>query len=592
MYQNQFMKKLFAPLLFIILAVISFQCQKELSYDGGSVSPVASDPVTASLQGTVFDETGQPASGVSIKVGSKTIVTDTRGYFRVNNASLDKYQSLVTAEKTGYFKAIRTFNATSGTNQVMIKLIKKVSAGIINAATGGDVSLSNGAKVLLPANGVVNAQTNAAYTGNITVYATYIDPTAADIDRIIPGSFLATDKDNKKAILSSYGMMAVELVSSTGEKLQIAAGKAATLTTPIPASVASSAPATISLWYMDEQTGLWKEEGQATKSGSVYTGEVKHFTYWNCDVAGPTVNFTATFLKADGTPLSYFPVYIWPSAGYYGTAHGYTDSLGQVSGPVPANMNLTIQLMNPCGGVAFSQPIGPFSSNVNYGTITVPNNLVGLVTVRGKLVNCSNAPVTNGYAMIYYDYYLRYASVNSSGDFTTTFFTCSAPSTCSIIGVDNGGQQQSSIINVAVGTPTTNAGTISACGNSSQQYINYTVDGTSYSIPNDSLAIYGYQFAWSPEPFMARIYGYNNPNNQTIFFSFVNNGTPGSFPLDIYSIVNYNAIREEAPFNVTITSYPAIPGDFYEGQFTGQFRDSSDLIHLHTVNCSFRARRN
>jgi hypothetical protein len=279
------MKRLFYPVLLICISVLTFNCQKEVSSGGGNpVAPTsAASPITASLQGTVFDETGQPASGVSIKVGSKSTTTNAKGYFRINNASLDKYASLVTAEKAGYFKALRTFNATSGTNLVMIKLIKRISAGNINAAAGGDVSLTNGAKISLPANAVVNAQTNAAYSGPVTVYAAYIDPTSIDIGKEVPGSFSAVDANNRSVVLTSYGMMAVELVSSSGEKLQIAAGKSSTLTTPIPASAVATAPATISLWYLDEQTGLWKEEGQATKNGSVYVGNVKHFTYWNCD---------------------------------------------------------------------------------------------------------------------------------------------------------------------------------------------------------------------------------------------------------------------------------------------------------------------
>lgn len=50
--------------------------------------------------------------------------------------------------------------------------------------------------------------------------------------------------------------------SDGGKKLQIKSGAVATLTSPIPAETLSSAPATIALWYVDEQTGVWKEEAQ------------------------------------------------------------------------------------------------------------------------------------------------------------------------------------------------------------------------------------------------------------------------------------------------------------------------------------------
>lgn len=593
MYENPFMKKLFAFLLIVIIATVSFNCQKEIS---GSL-PRGSEnanPVTASLQGTVLDENGLPATGVSVKAGSKIAITDAKGYFRIANAPLDKYASMVTAEKTGYFKAIRTFNATSGTNQVMIKMIKKISAGTIQATAGGEVSLSNGAKVSLPANGVMNAQTNTAYTGNVTVFAYYIDPTVADLERIIPGSLLATDKDNKKVILTSYGMMAVELASASGEKLQVAPGKTATLTTPIPASIAASAPPTISLWYVDEQTGLWKEEGQATKNGAAYTGEVKHFSYWNCDAGGPTVNFSATIKDWKGTPLTSTYVRVRPAAGYGASAHGYTDTLGQVSGPIPANASLILEVFGSnCYNAIYSQNIGPYSSNINLGTIVIPASNPGLVTIEGKLLNCTGAPVTNGYAQILYANIVRYCPVNSTGDFSTVFATCgNVPSDFEIYGIDKTTQQQSSVISYPVSLPLVNTGAITACGVSTVEYINYTIDGTNYTISSsngDPLMAYSYNSNLPVLPVNMWMNGVKLPDQ--ISFTLNGNTSPGSYPVKHLSTQTYQRIAPVLPMNAGLTNYPALVGDYYEGSFSGQFRDSANLAPLHTINCSFRLKR-
>lgn len=239
------MRKIFSALSLLFISLFFIQCQRELGFtdlpalQGEVVKP---DPITAALQGNVFDENGNPAAGVTIEVGPQITITDNKGYFRINNASLDKKSALVTASKPGYFDAYRTFAATSGANQVVIKLIKKTLAGTIDAGTGGEVTLSNGSKVNLPANGVVNAATNAAYTGQVNVYAAYIDPSAADIAQTVPGSFLASDKDGKRAVLTSYGMMAVELESASGEKLQIKSGSKAKLTTAIASNAQTSSP--------------------------------------------------------------------------------------------------------------------------------------------------------------------------------------------------------------------------------------------------------------------------------------------------------------------------------------------------------------
>jgi len=155
------MKTLYAALVFVSISVIAFNCQKEVRTIGGNTqipgnenNTITSSPVTSTLQGNVFDETGKPAKDVSIKVGTVLTTTDDKGYFRVDNAQLDKNASLVTAVKTGYFKAYRSFSATNGVNQVMIRLIKKSSAGVIKSDAGGQITLSNGSVINLPANGV------------------------------------------------------------------------------------------------------------------------------------------------------------------------------------------------------------------------------------------------------------------------------------------------------------------------------------------------------------------------------------------------------------------------------------------------------
>jgi len=122
------------------------------------------NPITVTVQGNIVDESGYPASGVTITAGNKTTSTDIHGYFRIREALLDKNSAVVTAEKQGYFRSYRTFIASSGVNQVMIKLSKKTLSAAFDGTTGGEISLSNGAKISLPANGFVIASNNTAYT--------------------------------------------------------------------------------------------------------------------------------------------------------------------------------------------------------------------------------------------------------------------------------------------------------------------------------------------------------------------------------------------------------------------------------------------
>ena len=594
------MKRIYQSVLVVVIALVSFKCQKELSRDhllpGTSNSEAA--PITATLQGNILDENGLPAAGVKISVGAKTAITNSHGYFRITDASLDKNASLVTAEQTGYFKAYRNFSASAAVNQVVIQLIKKTLAGTIDAAAGGSATLANGAKIFLPANGIIKA-TGAAFSGSVKVYAAYIDPTSTEIGKTIPGSLKADDKDKNRVVLSSFGMLAVELESSAGEKLQVATGSAATLTMPIPATRASAAPASIPLWYIDEQTGIWKEQGTARKNGNSYTGEVKHFSYWNCDTGLPGVGFSVAFTTLDGVAVKnmYVTARTVRNANDSSFFQGsftldYSDSLGRAGGMIPANMEMVLEVRDGCYNVVFSKNIGPFSQNTDFGTLVIPDFAPSLVTVKGKLLNCNNTAVTDGYVMISWNNMISYAKTDADGKFSTNIFTCSgAPQVVEIIGVDAAVQQQGSRLTIPFTPHITDAGDIVACGTSSVEFINYKVDGVAYTVPGgtDSLS----NFYWSTVNTGTSFDTYvraGYPPSYTMF-SFSGDNVPGIYPLDSLAVIPYNRIGLKRPFNITITSFAKNPGDFYEGNFSGTFVDSTAISVTHNINCSFRIRK-
>jgi hypothetical protein len=540
------------------------------------------------LQGNVLDENGQPADNTVIKIGSQTTTTDLKGYFRMNDVAVDKNATLVSAEKSGYFIAYRCFSATSGTNHVVIKLTKRNLAGTVSAANGGEVSLSNGIKISLAANGIVKGSDNSSYTGTVNVYASYIDPTAADILQKVPGSFMADDKNAKRVFLTSYGMMAVELQSTAGERLQLKSGSTATLTSPIPSSRQASAPANIPLWYIDERTGLWKEEGVATRQGNNYVGIVSHFSFWNCDIGVQGITLSATVKTTTGQPLVNAWVVI--TADKSNSAFGYTDSLGQVSGLVPAGTSLVFEVRDNCGAAIYSQNIGPYNENAELGTITVPSSTPAVVTVQGKLANCAGSPVAIGYAIVVIDNSVHYAKVDASGNFSTNYILCNFNGTSvEVLGVDETSQQQGTAASSPITTPTTNVGNVSACGNSSAQFLNYTLDGTSYSISSaDSLTA----FTQSQGNGSSNTYidGSKTATGDHLSFKFAHtSNVAGTYPLTNMTVQAFNNLTVVTPFNVTVTTFPQTVGGFYEGSFNGQFTDASNVTH--DISGSFRVRR-
>lgn len=592
------MKKLYWLLTVIVLSVLFFQCQKELHYAGGPDTgvSVAPDPINASLQGNITDENDQPAAGVTVTAGTVAAITDANGYFRFTDATLDKNTTLVTAAKDGYYKGYRVFAATSGCNQVVIKLIKKDLAGTVASSSGGEAKLLNGAIVKLPAGGIVNASSNSDYSGDVKVYASYINPASSDISKIIPGSLVANSKEGKRVTLQSYGMLAVELSSTNGEKLQIKSGSTATLTIPIASASITSAPATIPLWYVDETTGIWQEEGTATKQGNNYVGEVKHFSYWNCDYPYASANVSFTLQTSDGLPLVNTYVEIKPTgsdSAQGGLAHGYTDSLGQVKGLVPANKTLQIVVYNTCSSAIYSQDISPVTSSTELGIIQVSGNTSSVVTFTGTLLDCSNQPISDGYALINVSGIIHYASTDASGKFSTTYVSCSSIlPTATIMGVDKVALQQSSETTVTVATPLTDVGNLIACGSAVEQsYINYKLDDSTFNLTTLNMdSVIGYTNGDINHT--TYIYGFPNSGitSDYFYFSIYNADATGTFPVvEFQPNRNYSVTTMEQPFTVTLTNFPASVGEYYEGSLSGKFTDVSSV--LHTVTATFKIRR-
>lgn len=582
--------------LFILIAVLFFSCQKTLDFENSGGNPGLPDlstKISSSVSGFVTDENDAAVMGASVQFGSNTVTTDKYGYFEAKNVQVVKEAAVVTVSKAGYFKGIKTYIAKEGKAAFFrIKLIPKTSAGTITASSGGTVTLANGLSIKLPAGGIVNAATNTAYTGAVNVAAYWINPTAADLNRIMPGDLRGLNSEGSLQVLQTFGMAAVELTGAAGELLQIANGQKATLIFPIPSSLSSTAPASIPLWYFDEGKGLWKQEGSATKTGNTYVGEVNHFSFWNCDVPSNFVQFNCTLKNVHGTPLPYTLVKL-TVVGTNNSGWGYTDSSGYVSGAVPANSNLLLEVLPNfnCTTPLYSQTFTTTNVNISLGVITVTttNNTANFT---GTVTNCANTPVTNGYIILAEGTtYTRYP-LNNLGAYTFSKLFCSFPQTVILIGEDITNAQQSASITYVVNAGSNTVANIQACGNSIQQFVNYTVNGTPYSFtaPVDSVFI-GQGNGNSIVIIQGSQIG--GSSNNYMFFSFDSQGIAvnSTHPIVGVSCPQMNQNTNPNPVLVNITEYGAI-GQFISGNFSGTFVElGAPPNTIYNVTCNFRVRR-
>ncbi len=417
------MKKVFCFLI-PILTFFNTGCKRNSANDLPTDDPIANDAPTviANITGMVVNENNLPVNGVAVTSGSNSTVTDRYGIFYFKEISMSQRNAVVKVTQPGYFTAYRTFLATANSSHnVRIKLIPKANSGSFSAASGGTINIGGGNRLVVPASSVVSVSGNT-YIGIVNVAATWINPTAADLSDVIPGDLRGLTTDGRERALETFGMLGVELTGSSGEPLQIAAGKTAELSFLIPTALQASAPATIPLWYFDEAIARWKEEGVATKTGTVYIGNVSHFTFWNIDKPLISTNLCLTLVDSSGQSLNNRRVTIKRISGTgQMSSIGITNLLGDVCVIVPKNENLILDV-EACGGIIYSQNIGPFSSNASLGNITV--NMQTPLFVTGQFVNCNNTPITNGWVSIYVSPGKYYSARITNGNFSIPVDYC------------------------------------------------------------------------------------------------------------------------------------------------------------------------
>ncbi len=272
-----------------------------LSACGGSTAPAI-----GTIAGTVLAlDTALPLANAKISVGGFSSTTIANGSFEFANLPITD-QAVVKFEALGYVSAFRNLavlqNQTSDTQVVLSKIaVSTTFAANVNTTVSVP---SSSAQVALSANSLVDAATGVLASGNITAQVTPIDPAANP--QSMPGDYTAQNGSQIESI-ESFGALNIELSDSNGNKLNLGAGKTATIRIPV-ASRAITLPATIPLFYFNETTGRWLEEGTATLLGTptnrYYEGTVSHFSFWNADQVYNTIFVSGCLVDSANLPIT------------------------------------------------------------------------------------------------------------------------------------------------------------------------------------------------------------------------------------------------------------------------------------------------
>ncbi|MBO4529405.1 MAG: hypothetical protein J5767_02070 [Paludibacteraceae bacterium] len=241
---------------------------------------------TTLVSNKICDMDGNNLTDVTIISGNKKIKTDSTGLFSLDVDTLIGNRCVLRIQKEGYFDRIYSKKATDTTNYP-IQLIKREQSKFVTLkkfdAKEGAMIEANGATVTIPKSSLVKND-GSDYNGTVDIAVVYLSPADSPaMEPLMPGAdLMAIANDGDTVSLISYGMVNVEMTDEDGNPLQLKEGCEANLKYPAPKGFSSRD--TIPLWYFNEESGLWVEEGYSTKQGDNYVGSVKHFTWWNCDI--------------------------------------------------------------------------------------------------------------------------------------------------------------------------------------------------------------------------------------------------------------------------------------------------------------------
>ena len=538
------------------------------------------------FMGRVVDLQNNPVSGAMVQIGNSTTDTDMNGVFIIRDAQVYEKFAYVKVEKAGFLNGSRSVVPTAGINQVQIMLLPQTVTQTVSSGAAATVSLSNGAAVDL--SGAYSNADGSDYTGDVQVTLHLLNPTDEDMQQQMPGMLLAENLQNEARMLETLGMVAVELRSDTGEKLNLSEGTTATITVPLDPETLAGAPNEIPLWYFDEENGYWIEEGSATLQGTNYVGTVSHFSFWNCDIPTEYVNICMNITDSNNNPLSNIQVRI--ESEFNGTGYGYTNDSGEVCGIIPANQTLNLQyfLYNICNNIEIpnsSETVGPFSEDTTLNIVLDALEVEEyLETITGVFTTCDGDAVVNGYVEGSIGNGIPFYSIVTDGVFEINVLNCVENASISITGFDFDNLQSTGEINYTLTSPETELGNLSAC-DTIDEFIQYSIDdgqvkyifsNINVSVQSDFIDIqyFDNDQSWDTCFWIRGNLDSNYPNFEGMYsFDYQNTGFYFVEICPVYP----SEVNNEITFN--LSSFGNSVGEYIDINFGGNYEDNQGVAH-------------
>ncbi len=344
------------------------------------------------LIGTVVDTSGDPLANVTVSIGGKTSATNAQGWFSVADITPGNKQ-IVKFSKTGYASTYQVTNIIQGISSFVKPALKPVDKTETFDATQG-ATITNSADnsyVKIDAN-ALSTRLGALFSGMASVSLTSFDPSNENEANAFPGEYLGEAANSTIGSIKSFGFMDVVITDPNGEELQLASGKNATISIPVPSVMQTEAATlgTCPLWYFNNSTGIWQEEGQGTyDAGSAsFVGNVSHFSTWNYDIMYPRAFISGRVVDSNGVPVQGAQVKCWGIGWYmqrWASGETATNENG-VFTKIPVEVGVTFKYQASKGGHESAVlQAGPLTQNEEFdvGDIILDAPLIQITLTWG-----------------------------------------------------------------------------------------------------------------------------------------------------------------------------------------------------------------
>jgi hypothetical protein len=364
---------------------------------------------SAQLDVEVTDIAGQPLAGVAVGLGTATpVLTAADGTASLTvGAGATQVVRFTRAGYTDQFKPLY-FEGRLRRAFLRAQMMPRATSQVVNnIQAGAVVNGPDGVVLSLPPNALVGPG-GAPVTGTVTVSMTPVDVSGVELGAF-PGRFEGYAAGGALGPIVSAGTVEY-LITQGGAPVQLASGVLATLDLPVyPTLNENGAPVAagqvIPLWYLDEASGLWRQQGQssvlanaASPSGFVARGTVSHLSWWNLDHV-PQIGFLrvrgfapAGYAIAPNVTAFLAAVSIGGGPSSIATTSFAADTRS-LPLPVPANRDIAIGL---CTYVEASPPVPGQAPRLACGSATANVAPQAVQNVDVPLTLADNDPIILG----------------------------------------------------------------------------------------------------------------------------------------------------------------------------------------------------